>query len=176
MRMSILLFLAIGTALAAQAPGLRSKAEAARTDLAARLSKRLQEVIASDGLEAAIRVCQGEAPALAAEVGKAHGVRLGRTSFKLRNIGNAVPDWARAAVAAKQAEPAFTAAPDGGLRALMPIRTGQACLACHGPAETLAPGVRKALGAAYPLDQATGFQAGDLRGWFWVEVPAEVRP
>jgi hypothetical protein len=28
-----------------------------------------------------------------------------------------------------------------------------------------------ALAARYPDDRATGFAPGDLRGWFWVEVP-----
>ena len=28
-----------------------------------------------------------------------------------------------------------------------------------------------ALAASYPQDQATGFGAGDLRGWMWAEVP-----
>jgi len=27
------------------------------------------------------------------------------------------------------------------------------------------------LAAKYPMDQATGFKEGDLRGWFWIEVP-----
>ena len=46
-----------------------------------------------------------------------------------------------------------------------------ACLACHGPAEQIAPDVKELLAREYPSDQATGFQEGDLRGWFWVEVP-----
>ena len=175
-RVFSLCLLASAALLEAQSPTLQARAEAARSDLAGRLSKRLQAVIATDGPEAAIQVCQGEAPGLAAEVGKAHGVRIGRTSFKLRREGNAVPAWAREAVAARQAEATFSPTPEGGLRALMPIRTGQPCLVCHGPAETLSPGVRKALAAAYPQDQATGFKAGDLRGWFWVDVPAEARP
>jgi hypothetical protein len=31
--------------------------------------------------------------------------------------------------------------------------------------------VTAAHAAKYPKDQATGFKEGDLRGWFWVEVP-----
>ena len=45
------------------------------------------------------------------------------------------------------------------------------CLACHGPAEALDEEVRVALAELYPEDRATGFRSGDLRGWFWVEVP-----
>ena len=32
--------------------------------------------------------------------------------------------------------------------------------------------VKEALAASYPADRATGFREGDLRGWFWIEVPA----
>jgi hypothetical protein len=32
--------------------------------------------------------------------------------------------------------------------------------------------VAEALARYYPQDAATGFDAGELRGWFWVVVPA----
>jgi hypothetical protein len=28
------------------------------------------------------------------------------------------------------------------------------------------------LAKTYPGDRATGFAAGELRGWFWLEIPA----
>jgi hypothetical protein len=31
--------------------------------------------------------------------------------------------------------------------------------------------VRQALLQRYPEDRAIGYAEGDLRGWFWVEVP-----
>jgi hypothetical protein len=31
--------------------------------------------------------------------------------------------------------------------------------------------VREELAERYPADRATGFKVGDIRGWFWVEVP-----
>jgi hypothetical protein len=33
--------------------------------------------------------------------------------------------------------------------------------------------VKQTLAKEYPDDQATGFEEGDLRGWFWIEVPAD---
>ena len=167
-----------GLALPAQAPAkpLQARAEAARADLFARLSGRLQEVMKAQGPAAAMEVCHGEAPGFARTVGEAHGLRIGRTSWKLRNPGNVPPAWAQAAVAARQGEPSFQATPEGGLHALFPIRLAEGCLRCHGEENTLSPEVRQALRVHYPSDQATGFRAGDLRGWFWVEVPAGVRP
>ena len=61
---------------------------------------------------------------------------------------------------------------DGRFAALLPIQLKVGCLGCHGPRESILPTVREALEAAYPDDKATGFKAGELRGWFWVEVPA----
>ena len=53
---------------------------------------------------------------------------------------------------------------------LRPIAAGAPCLKCHGPADGLSPGVRAALQGSYPSDQATGFEAGEFRGFFWAEV------
>jgi hypothetical protein len=54
---------------------------------------------------------------------------------------------------------------------LRPIGVRAACLGCHGPRKQLAPAVLNELSERYPGDEATGFKEGDLRGWFWVEIP-----
>ena len=54
---------------------------------------------------------------------------------------------------------------------LRPIGVQAPCLACHGAAEGLAPEIRDRIGSAYPGDRATGFQLGELRGFFWAEAP-----
>jgi hypothetical protein len=143
---------------------------AARDALFASLLGRLQSAMAEGGPTAAIEVCRTEAPAIAAEVGRDHDLRIGRTSFKLRNPGNAAPGWVEPAVLARRGTSARFVAPDGTVGVLEPIMTGAACLACHGAADALAPGVDAALATAYPEDRATGFALGDLRGWFWMEV------
>jgi len=48
----------------------------------------------------------------------------------------------------------------------------RACVVCHGDPAQIPDAVLAALAARYPDDRATGFAEGDLRGWFWVEVPA----
>jgi hypothetical protein len=164
------------TFLAAQDAGLQAKAEAARAELAGKLMGRLQEVLKTQGPDMAIDICQREAPVLAEQVGQRHGIRIGRTSMKLRNPSNRTPAWAESMVATKLAEPQFLKTSDGGLRALLPIHLGQACLTCHGPDTDISPGVRSALQAKYPQDRATGYQVGELRGWFWVEVPGRKLP
>jgi hypothetical protein len=51
-----------------------------------------------------------------------------------------------------------------------PIAIAAACLACHGAPERFSPAVEAALQASYPSDQATGYEEGDLRGFFWAEA------
>jgi hypothetical protein len=150
----------------------------ARDELFELLSGRLMAALSDGGPAAAIPVCKTEAPRIAAEVSDKHGLRIGRTSHRLRNPRNAPPDWAQPFVEEEVGEPLFVQLPDDDLGALLPIRLKTPCLMCHGPQESLAPGVAEALRADYPTDRATGFQEGDLRGWFWVEVPGaeEVDP
>jgi hypothetical protein len=59
---------------------------------------------------------------------------------------------------------------NGQAAALLPIKLQAQCLMCHGPAEKIPLEVKTQLAKLYPQDQATGFQEGDLRGWFWVEL------
>jgi hypothetical protein len=60
--------------------------------------------------------------------------------------------------------------PGGTSGYVEPILLQSPCLACHGDA--LAPEVAARIGELYPEDRAVGFQVGDLRGVFWVELPA----
>jgi hypothetical protein len=174
------LALALGCATAAPkvVDGAEVPAEAAEAmdALGKRLMARLLEEMAKDGPAGAVKVCRDEAPAITAQVAKERGVALGRTSFKLRNAGNAPRPWAAALVAAAAGKKIGEARPvvvDLGdrLGVLRPIEATGPCLKCHGGPGVIAPEVKGTLASAYPDDQATGFDAGDLRGFFWAEVP-----
>ena len=154
-------------------PQRLAAAKAAAKTLGGRLKAKLQAAIKAEGFPGGVRVCGVEAPAIRASVEAELGVKLGRTSFRLRNPKNRVPAWAEAWVKERSPKPRFAQGPSGTLRALLPIKTAPLCVSCHGPAEAIAPKVRAALGKSYPEDAATGFKAGDLRGWFWVELPAK---
>lgn len=147
-----------------------ARAETARDGLAKALLGELQDAIGK-GAPAAIAVCSERAPVLAKEKAAAAGVKLGRTSKSLRNPANGAPEWAAGHVAAGAPVPAFFTGPGGALGALYPIKLQAQCVVCHGKPGELAPGVADELGKRYPQDHATGFAVGDLRGWFWVEVP-----
>lgn len=134
----------------------------------------LQAALAA-GLESgpadALEVCRVHAPGLAATA-SSPGVRVGRTSHKLRNPDNAPAPWMEPLLAAYRADPTHAESrvvslAGGGVAYVEPIRMQPLCLTCHG--ETLAPDVAERIAALYPDDQATGFRVGELRGLFWVE-------
>ncbi len=148
---------------------------AARDALFQQLLGRLTMVLTEKGPAAAIQVCKTDAPRLAGEVGQQFGVAIGRTSHRLRNPENAPREWSRPLVEQHVAEPQFVALEDGRLGALLPIRLKPACVLCHGAKDQIPAEVQAALVSHYPEDQATGFKEDDLRGWFWVEVPADAK-
>lgn len=158
---------------AALARQQRELALAAKKDLFERLSGRLMEVMSKDGPAAAIDVCSQEALMITEQVGKTHGVTIGRTSFRLRNNQNAPPSWAAGLIQQRVEEPEFVNLPNGQLGALLPIRLQPKCLTCHGAKENIPEEVKQALAKTYPDDQATGFELDALRGWFWVQVPSQ---
>ena len=131
--------------------------------------------IQAKGPAGAVEACKLEAPRVtsAAEVG---GIRVGRASDKLRNPGNAPPEWVKphlqAWLAAAPASGAHITQPllDGRVGYAEPILVQPPCLLCHGV--EVAPPVRERLSALYPADQATGYALGQVRGVFWVDLPA----
>ncbi|MDJ0938646.1 MAG: DUF3365 domain-containing protein [Woeseiaceae bacterium] len=125
----------------------------------------------AEGPAAAISACNVEAPGIAAEL-SVNGVRVGRSSHKLRNPANGGPDWVTPLLDAYLADtsnrsPVTVTLDDGRSGYVEPIIAQPMCLTCHG--EVLAPDIAERIAALYPEDQATGFAEGDLRGVFWVE-------
>lgn len=134
----------------------------------------LSKAMADGGPEAAIDVCRTEAPAIAAAAGGAD-IEIGRTSHRLRNPANAPRPWMEPLLAAYVADPA-NAKPRAvrlgkdRIGYVEPIRVKGMCLSCHG--ENVSASILERVRAHYPEDAATGFADGDLRGMFWVELPA----
>ena len=146
------------------------RAKRAQQTLGKTLMKELSAAVAEKDFAGGVEVCQKRAPAIAQDVSQDLDVRIGRTSHKLRNPQNTPPKWAEPFVEAKVAGPTVLAHKDR-LGYMAPIKLGQLCVNCHGPADKLAPEVSQTLSKLYPKDEAIGFEPGELRGWFWVEVP-----
>jgi hypothetical protein len=178
-----LLLAAVAAVSCARAPAAvtreRVEPQAAKADqaigaLRARLLTRVTQAMGEGGPAKAIEVCSAEALTLTEEIGRAQGVEVGRTSFRVRNPANAPRPWAAATVNAAEGLKAADAKPaffDLGDRVgvLQPMPVGAVCVTCHGA--RLQPEVEAAVKARYPADRATGFAEGDLRGFFWAEVP-----
>jgi hypothetical protein len=125
-----------------------------------------------EGPEHAIGVCSVVAPELAEEL-SVDGVRIGRTSLRLRNPANSPEDWMRPllehyTVAGPGAEPRSVWVDDTTVGYVEPLYVGRPCLTCHG--ETVAESVREQIEELYPDDRSVGFREGDFRGLLWVTI------
>lgn len=152
---------------------LYRRAEKARGALAGTLMSRVSEAISNKGPAGAIEVCNLEAQGLTNQVAQKHDVKIGRTSFRLRNPENTPPEWVKKfhLVEDRVDEQVIMKKDSDQLAVFSPIQLGEKCATCHGPRDELSDGVKQALAERYPDDEATGFKPGDLRGWFWVEAP-----
>ncbi len=148
----------------------KDKMLSAKDALFTQLSGRLIETMGSAGPIAAISVCEREAPKIAKSVSTEHGLQIGRTGVRLRNVENKPPAWADELIASRTDTPTFATLSNGHVAALLPIKLQAQCLMCHGPKEQIAADIQAQLAKHYPNDEATGFQDGELRGWFWVEM------
>jgi hypothetical protein len=145
------------------------RTERAKKDLAKTLLGRVTEVMRKQGPRAAISVCNLEASGLTSQVAEKHDVRIGRTSHKLRNPNNQPPEWMREFnIVEKKIDKQMVLQRDDTLAVASPIHLAEKCATCHGPKDKLNSAVINELEQRYPQDEATGFEPGDLRGWFWV--------
>jgi len=129
---------------------------------AKRLKAELVRALGKGGATAAISVCKEKAPEIARAVSEEHGLRLGRTSHKLRNPANAPDPWEAGVLRSFLARKAKGESPaaleyheivtraDGSraFRYMLAIPTGAVCLICHGA--KLVPEIRECLARDYP--------------------------
>lgn len=154
-------------------------ARAAAADFGKALLGELQKAIAASGPESAIGVCNVEAPQIAADKSAERHMTIRRTSLKLRQPDNKPDAWEMQQLQSFEQRKTAGENPatieageyvekDGKrvFRYMKAIPTGELCLACHG--STLKPEVAAKLKALYPMDAATGFKVGDLRGAFTI--------
>ncbi|MEM8844218.1 MAG: DUF3365 domain-containing protein [Pseudomonadota bacterium] len=148
-------------------------------ELATTLKSRLMTAMQDGGLGEAIKVCNIEAPIITNEINTQSDVLIKRTSLKIRNPNNAPDEWEVEVLTNFQdqinegipiSELTYSEVNEqNGIisyRMMQAIPLGGACLACHGPMESLPQVVKQELKEKYPLDQATGYTAGELRGAF----------
>lgn len=150
--------------------------------LVQQLGGELKQALGAQGPEGAISVCKDKAPAIAASLSKSSGFDVKRVSPKNRNP-KGVPDaWEAQAQAALEKRLAAGEKPET-LETWQVVRTASGkefryakalvtqpvCLTCHG--ENISAGVKARLAAEYPMDKATGYSAGMVRGIISIKRP-----
>ena len=148
----------------------KSKLQPLKEQLVDALTGALEE----GGPETAIAVCRERAPQIAAEL-SVDGIRMGRTSHRVRNPDNAPEPWVEPLLAAyledpENPEPRAVRLDDSTIGYVEPIYAASFCLSCHGP--SIEEGLQEEILSLYPEDQATGFRMNDVRGLFWVTLPS----
>jgi len=141
--------------------------------------RELSDKFEQGGADLAINSCHIDSALVAHRIGR-EGAAAGRTSDRLRNPTNVPPRWALPVVteyAGHRSRDVEGFAVDLGdkVGVMRPISERRICGNCHGPVEGLSPRIRAVLADRYPADKATGFREGEIRGWFWVEVPKSGR-
>lgn len=160
---------------------LKGRGAAAALDetLGARMTRSLRD----SGPEGAMSVCAWQARALADEVGEKDGVKVKRTSLKLRNPANAPDAYEKDLLARLAAQAREGDLPEESLderrengrtvyRYAKPLVAGRLCITCHGRDGEIPEEVRKMLQTRYPEDAATGYADGDFIGIVSVVIPA----
>lgn len=182
---AITLALAAGTVVSHADDTLNepSEARALIKDFATTLKGELKTALADGGPVNAVQVCKEKAPAIAADLSDRSDWEIGRTSLKTRNGALNAPDaWEAEVLEQFESRQRNGESPmgmtyaevvetdDGKVyRHMQAIPTGQVCLACHGT--DITPELAEAIDAAYPEDQARGYEEGDIRGAFTLSKP-----
>lgn len=138
------------------------------------LMQSLQEGLQESPV-AALDICRIKAPEIASLV-SSNGIRVGRSSHKLRNQANLAPAWVNPVIqdyldTPDDRSPRIVTLDDGSNGYIEAIILQPLCTVCHG--ENISQPVLDVLAEYYPGDQATGFAVGELRGVFWAVFPAE---
>ena len=187
--------LLVGASLQAQSPALATwrirevpadlRYAVARGDLVIgamqdALTRELRESLDTRGPAVTAQSAHSDVLSVVHRVGREEGIAAGLTGDRLRNPTNAPRAWAAPLVreqAGRRARDIDGFAVDLGSRVgiLRPIAHRAVCASCHGPADAIPPGVTAAVRDRYPVDRATGFREGEVRGWFWAEVPKKLR-
>jgi len=157
-----------------------SRADVVVVTMQSAVLRELEAALARGGAAGGLGFCHVDVTGIIQRVSREPGVTAGRTSDRLRNPANAPRPWALPFVAAHAGHTAKSV--EGyaidlvdKVGVLRPIVEQPMCGGCHGTEDRLSPGVKLILQKRYSSDRATGFRDGEIRGWFWVELPKHSR-
>lgn len=192
MKTPALIALALPVMLAACASGPSAEEQAAMAAdarkasgaLIQKLGGELKTAVKEQGPEGAISVCKERAPQIAADMSKQFNFDVKRVSPKNRNPAGVPDAWEAEAQAGLEKRLAagekpetldtwqIVATPSGKqFRYAKALPAQPMCLTCHGGPTDIPEGVKARLAAEYPLDKATGYAAGMVRGIVSIKRP-----
>lgn len=158
---------------------LQEASEKLIMDFMGEMKGELMKAVSEGGMAGAIKVCKEMAPAVMARYAEHPGWSIKRVTDKPRNPGHMVDSiqrevLAKFATADPEHKDCIGTWMDAGTgktyHYFKPIAMDGMCTKCHGTAEAMDPDVAMMLPEFYPEDQATGYEVGDLRGMFVVEI------
>lgn len=144
-----------------------------------------KKAVMEGGPDSAIKVCKEIAPRLAGYISRQQGWKLTRVSLKVRNPLLGTPDaweqkklmeFEKRAAKGEKTDMMETAEivnePNGKyFRYMKAIALQPGCVACHGKPADIPENVKARLAEEYPHDQATGYEAGHIRGAVSIKRP-----
>ena len=147
------------------------------------LKKSLKTVLKESGPIAAVEYCNIAAVDITDRISNSKSIFLKRTSLKVRNKDNVATSWEKdvlnnfenrkrlgESVNSIDYQEAYTDNNNKSFfRYMKAIPTGKVCLTCHG--SNINPNLRTRINELYPEDKAYGFEIGDIRGAFTIQIP-----
>ncbi len=141
------------------------------------LKGELMSAIQRGGVQEAINYCNVNALALTDSISKNKQVTIQRVAERNRNPENKLDDTSQevfdsmkqAIQAGKKPEPIIVSSANKHVF-FAPIRLEGACLSCHGTEDQIGKENLAIIQSHYPNDKAVGFQPGDLRGMWRIEL------
>jgi len=156
---------------------MAAEARQASGKLIQTLGGELKAAIGEKGPDGAISICKERAPQIAADVSKQFNFETKRVSPKNRNPAGVPDAWEAEARAGLEKRLAAGEKPETldtwqvvstakgkQFRYAKALPVQQVCLTCHGDPATFSDGLKARLAAEYPLDKATGYAPGMVRG------------
>lgn len=176
--LALSLFLVLSSpAISSETDDLATEARGLAKAFGGQLKQQLQAGMKGGGPLVAMDICNAQAPAIATAVGGSTGWKVGRSSLKARSENNRPDEWEMLAMldfekqkstgqnmAAMENYAVIENSNGRIFRYMKAIPTAEVCLACHG--ENVKSEVLAKINQLYPMDQALGFKAGDIRGAF----------
>lgn len=149
-------------------PELKSRGAEITAAVGKTLVGTVQKHMATGGVSEAIQFCQLNALPITDSLSKVHSVQIKRTAIKTRNQNN-LPDSLESIFLnqylASGKYDSHLVSTKTGVAYFEPILLKGFCQTCHGtPGAEMTFETDSIIKSIYPLDEATGFAEGELRG------------